>query len=91
METNTLHIPPFFIEVDGCQVQVLEVLDSKLMGSDTAFHVVLTINYKGINSKTYSLDAKGTEDLVNKLKIEITKIKFLDYAHGLETVKRLII
>jgi hypothetical protein len=91
METNTLQIPPFFIEVDGCQVQVLEVLKSELISGDTWYHIVVSINYKGTYSKRYSLDVKDTKDLVNQLKIEITKIKFIDYGYGIDEVKRLIV
>jgi hypothetical protein len=90
METHTLQIPPFFIEVDGCQVQVLEVLKDELISGDIWYHVFISINYKGIWSKRYSLDVKNIEDLVNQLKIEITKIKFTDYAYGIDEARRLI-
>lgn len=90
METNTFHITPFFIEVDGVQVEVLEVLKSQLISGDTWYHVVVCIHYNGIKSRRYSLDVKDIKDLTNKLKIEITKIKFIDYAYGIDEVKRLI-
>jgi hypothetical protein len=90
METNTLQIPPFFIEVDGCQVQVLEVLKDELISGETWYHIFISINYKGIRSKRYSIDVKDIKDLVNQLKSEITKIKFTDYAYGIDEVRRLI-
>ncbi|RLC63536.1 MAG: hypothetical protein DRI48_08365 [Chloroflexi bacterium] len=90
MQTNTFHITPFFIEVDGVQVEILEVLKSQLISGDTWYHVVVSINYNGIKSRRYSLDVKDIKDLTNKLKIEITKIKFIDYAYGIDEVKRLI-
>jgi hypothetical protein len=90
METNTFQLPPFLIEVDGCPVQVLEVLKSELVSGDTWYHVVVSIEYKGVKSKIYSLDVKDIKDLVNQLKIEITKVKFMDYGYGMSEVKRVI-
>jgi hypothetical protein len=90
METNTFHLPPFFIEVDGCPVEVVEVVMNQLVTGETYFRIVLSIIYKGIQSRTYSLVARDTEDLVNKLKIEISKIKFAEYSKGLNEVKRMI-
>jgi uncharacterized membrane protein YcfT len=91
MEPATIQVPPFFIEIDGYPVQVLEVIKSELISGDVWYHVVISIFYKEIKSKRYSLDVKDTKDLINKLKLEITKIKFTDYAYGLDEVKRLII
>jgi len=90
METITFHIPPFFIEVDGCKVEVHEVLKSELISGDVWYHVVVSIEYKGIKSRRYSIDVKDIKDLTNKLKIEITKIKFIDYGYGLEQAKKAI-
>lgn len=90
METSTFNIPPFSIEVDGFQVDVLEVLKTQLISGDTWYHVVVQINYKGIKSRRYTLDVKNEKDLLNKLKIEITKVKFIEYAYGINELKRLI-
>jgi len=90
METNTFHIPPFFIEIDGVPVQVLEVLKFEYVSGDTWYDVIVSINYNGIKSRRYGLYVKDIKDLKNKLKIEITKIKFIDYAYGRDEVKRLI-
>jgi len=90
METNSFHIPPFVIEIDGVPVEIIEVLKSELVSGDTWYHIVVSINYNGIKSRRYSLDVKDIKDLTNKLKIEITKIKFIHYAYGIDEVKRLI-
>jgi len=90
MATETFRLPPFFIEVDGIPVEVLEVLKSELISGDTWYHVVVRIIYNGIKSRRYTLDVKDIKDLTNKLKIEITKIKFIDYAYGIDQVKELI-
>jgi len=90
METTRFQLTPFFIEVDGCRVQIIEVLKSELSPDYIWYHVVVSINYNDIWSRRYSLDVKDMKDLVNKLKIEITKIKMIDYGYGIEEVKRLI-
>lgn len=90
MESNVLHLPPFSIEIDGVEVEVLEVLKTELVSGDTWYHVVVCINYDGIRSRRYSLDVRSMEELVNKLKVEITKIKFIDYAYGRLAVRRWI-
>jgi hypothetical protein len=90
METSQIIIPPFFLEVDGCKVDVVEVRKSELFTGDVWYHVVVSIEYKGIKSKYYTLDVKDTKDLIDKLKIEITKLKFIEYAYGIEYLKRLI-
>jgi len=90
VKTSTLYLPPFYIEVDGCKVQVLEVLKSQLTFGETWYHVVVSIEYNGIKSRRYSISVKDTKDLINKLKTEITKIKFIHYAYGIDEVKRLI-
>jgi len=90
MAAETFRLPPFFIEVDGIPVEVLEVLKSELISGDTWYHVVVRIIYNGIKSRRYTLDVKDIKDLTNKLKIEITKIKFIDYAYGIDQVKELI-
>ena len=90
METNSLLLTPFFIEVDGCEVTIFESLKREMVTGQTWFFVVVSIDYKGIKTRRYTLAVRDTQDLINKLKIEITKIKFMEYAYGLDYVKRLI-
>jgi len=90
METATIQLPPFFLEVDGCHIKVLEVLKTELISGDTWFHVAVTIDYKGVKSRRCTLNVRNTQDLLNKLKVEITKIKFIDYGYGMDEVRRLI-
>lgn len=90
MSTYQFLIPPFFIEVDNVSVQILEARKKKLISGDEFYLVVVSLNYKGIWSKKFTLNVKNMDELVDKLKIEITKIKFIDYAYGIEEVKRII-
>jgi len=90
MESSTFQIPPFFIEVDEIPVTIIEVLKTALISGETWYHVVVQINYKGIKSRRYTLDVKSEQDLINKLKIEITKLKIIEYTYGLPEVRRFI-
>jgi hypothetical protein len=90
METVSLQICPFTISVDNCQVVIYEALKSQLISGDVWYHVVVQINYKGIKSRRYTLDVKNEKDLINKLKVEISKIKIIEYTYGLDEVKRII-
>jgi len=90
METATLQLPPFFLEVDGVPVQVVEVHKREMITGEVWYIVSVRIIYKKIASRTYTLFVKNTRDLVNKLKVEITKLKFIDYGYGMDEVRRLI-
>jgi len=78
------------MEIDGVTVEVLEVLKHQLISGDKYYTVALRIHYKDIVSKIFNLTVKDEEELKNKLKIEITKIKFMEYAYGLKYVKGVI-
>jgi len=90
MEPAKIQLTPFSILVDEVTVRVLEVLKTELDPQYPWYHVVVQINYHGIKSRIYSLDVRNTKDLVKKLKIEVTKIKMLEYMYGREELKRLI-
>ena len=90
METIKFQLTPFSIEVDGYLVDVLEVLKRTRITGETWFFAVVRIRYKDILSRTFTIPVRSEKELINKLKIEITKIKFLEYAYGLEEVKKVI-
>jgi hypothetical protein len=82
----SFQITPFFIDVDGVAVQIIEA-------SKTSFGeyiVSVRIIYKGIHSRVFPLPVQNTDDLMNKLKVEISRVKFIEYMFGIEEVKKLI-
>jgi hypothetical protein len=82
----SFQLTPFFIDVDGVTVQVIEA-------SKTSFGeyiVSVRIIYKGIYSRVFPLPVKNIDDLMNKLKVEISRVKFIEYTFGIEEVKKLI-
>lgn len=78
------------MEVDGVTVQVVEASKQELVSGEVWYIASVKIIYKGIHSKVFPLYVRNTQDLVNKLKVEITKIKFIDHAYGIEEVRRII-
>jgi len=90
MESSTFQLTPFFLEVDGVTVQVVEVSKQQLISGEVWYIVPVKIIYKGIHSRIFPMFVKNITDLKNKLKVEITKVKLIDYSYGLEEVKRLI-
>ena len=90
METSTIQLPPIFLEVDGIPVQLVEVSKQPLITGEVWYIASVRIIYKGIQSKVFPLFVKDTQDLINKLKVEITKLKFTEYAYGIEEVKRFL-
>ncbi|MEM4500561.1 MAG: hypothetical protein QW512_00325 [Thermofilaceae archaeon] len=91
METTRLLIPPFSLSIDGALVDVLEVSKQPLPSGEVWYVVSCSIRYKGVKSKVFPLFVRDEDDLKNKLKIEMTKVKFLELAYGLEELKRIII
>jgi hypothetical protein len=90
METTTIQLLPIFLEVDGVTVQLIEVSEQKLISGEKFYIASVRIIYKGLASRIFPIYAKDTKDLLNKLKVEITKLKFIDYAHGLQEVRSLL-
>jgi len=90
METSTFTITPSFFELEGATVKIIETSQQPLITGETWYIVTVQIIYKGITSRTFPIFAKNTKDLINKLKVEITKIKIIDYSYGTEELKRLI-
>jgi hypothetical protein len=90
METSIIHLTPLFMEVDGVTVQLVESSKHQLPSGEAWYIVSVKIIFKGLQSRVFPLFVRNTQELVNKLKAEITKVKFIYYTYGLEEVKRLI-
>jgi hypothetical protein len=90
METSTIQLPPIYLEVDGVTVQLVEVSKQQLISGEIWYIASVRIIYKGVQSKVFPLFVKDMPDLKNKLKAEITKLKFTEYAYGIEEVRRLL-
>jgi hypothetical protein len=90
VSTERFQLLPVFIEVDGVLVMLIEVSKHESVYGPPHYTVSVKIIYKGIHSRVFSLSVRDEADLRNKLKVEVTKIKYIDYMYGLDEVRRLI-
>jgi len=82
----TIPISPFSIVVDGVEVEIVEV--APVM---SGFYVaVCRVKFEGVVSRNFQLLVRDMEELERKLKVEITKVKYMYYAFGLEELRRRI-
>lgn len=79
-------VPPFQLLVDDTPFEILEVIQHQIGGYSVAVRMV----YKGIQSRVLDVSAKDEKDLLNKLRVELSKIKWIEYIYGLEEVRRTI-
>jgi len=70
--------------------EVLEAIEAPDVPTGKSYLVVVRLAYKGIKSRPFSIPAKDMRDLINKLKIEVSKLKFMELVMGLPEVRRLI-
>ena len=90
MTIERTQLLPIFLEVDGIPVMLVEVSKQTPAFGEPYYIASLKIFYKGIASRVFPLFVQDERDLVNKIKVEITKIKFIEHMYGLEEVRRLI-
>jgi len=84
MERASILLTPFHIQIEDATVTVWEV---RKVPPDQ-YNCAITITYKGITSKRYGLIVKNPKDLHNKLKIELTKLKFINLSLGEEALRQ---
>ena len=90
MSTERFQLLPVFLEVDGVPVMLIEASKQQPLYGPPYYLVSVKVIYKGIHSKVFPLMVRDESDLRNKLKVEITKIKFIEAMYGLEEVRRVI-
>jgi len=86
MEKAPILLTPFQIQIEDATITVWEVL--KL--PPDRYTCTITITYHGIQSKRYPLIVKDQKDLQNKLKIELTKLKFIRLSLGEDALRQIM-
>jgi hypothetical protein len=90
VSTERFQLLPIFLEIDGVPVMLIEASKQEPIYGAPYYVASVKIIYKGVHSKVFPLIVRDENDLRNKLKVEITKIKFIEAIYGLEEVKRVI-
>jgi len=86
MEKAPILLTPFQIKLEDATITIWEVL--KLLPDQ--YNCTVSIEYKGIESKRYGIVVRDQKDLRNKLKIEITKLKFIDLCRGRDVLRQVM-
>jgi len=71
-------VVPFKFILDNATITIYEVTKSELVSGDVWYHVLLSINVNGKESKPFSLDVRNFDELKKKLLIEISKYKLAE-------------
>ncbi|RLE47283.1 MAG: hypothetical protein DRJ18_03440 [Candidatus Methanomethylicota archaeon] len=90
MEKARITLPPFYIDVEGVRALVLEVGKTELSPEEILYTASIQLEYKGMRSRTFFLQARDERDLLDKLRLEVSKLKFIELAYGTEFLRRLI-
>ena len=83
-----VELGPRELEVDGARVTILEVLKTSTPWLGDEYHVVVRIRLGGVTSKPFTIDVRGERELIEKLRVEIAKMKLFKFIHGEEEFRR---
>jgi len=78
-------IPPIFLDVDGAKVTILEITSRKWVDGSTHYIVSCQVEYGSYKSPIFQLDVKSNDELMAKLKVEVSKLKLMSYAGIIKT------
>jgi len=70
-------VPPITAEIDGARVHILEVTEHEWVDKRKHYIVTCFIELGGYRSGVFSLDVTSNEELKEKLRIEIAKMKLM--------------
>ncbi len=77
-------VAPIEVDVDGAKCTILEITSHEWIDGSTRYVVSAYCEYKGLRSKVFQLDVASNKELINKLRIEVAKMKLdtvLGYDH----------
>jgi len=90
VERTSIQLAPLRLSVDDVEVELLEASTQPLVSGEVWYVASVRLTYKGLRSRVFPVFARSLEELMNKLKVEVTKVKALEYSLGLEEVRRII-
>jgi hypothetical protein len=72
-----VQVPPVEIELLDAKVTIIEVHRYETPWTGPMYHVACTVEWGGYRSQVFFVDAKDNEELEQKLKVEIAKMKLM--------------
>ena len=70
-------VPPAVIELDGALVHILEVTEREWIDKTKHYLVTCYVEIGNYRSQVFTLDVTSNEELKEKLRVEIAKMKFM--------------
>lgn len=86
----TVVIPPYKLVIDGVEVIVLEVLSTTLVSGEKYYHVICQLKYKNMLSKRFTIDCRNETEFINKVRLEISRLKLFEAIGGIGFVREVI-
>ena len=79
--SETITLLPISFQLDDFVVTILEVQKLQCVGK-TWFHVTVRLQNRWVKTRQFGLDVKDMEELKDKLRVEISKLKMMRYTLG---------
>jgi hypothetical protein len=68
-------VTPVDIEVDGARCTIVEITSREWIDKRIIYTVSVYCEYAGRRSQIFHLDVTSNEELINKLRVEVAKMK----------------
>jgi len=71
-------VPPLVVELEKCLAYILEVTEYKTIAGKERYLVSCRVKCGDKTSPVFFLDVQSNEELISKLKVEVSKFKLLN-------------
>jgi len=86
----TVTVLPITVEVDGALVHILEILRLRSPSGDGGYVAVCKIEMGGIRTRNFPITFRTQEELREKLRTEVAKIKITRFLYGDDFVRGMV-
>jgi len=81
----TVHAPPLVVDLKNAKAYILEAFKTSL-----SYHFVVVIEYNGVRSRPFTIDARTTRELATKLRVEAAKLRIIRHTLGDEFLREVV-
>jgi hypothetical protein len=80
MSSLNIYLPPITMNVEGCEVYIMNVVKTKNLFNQDRFIISCRVKCRGVLSKQFTLDVSSNEEFMRLIKYEIALFKSIIYA-----------
>jgi len=80
MSSLNIYLPPITMNVEGCEVYIMNVVKTKNLFNQDRFIISCRVKCRDVLSKQFTLDVSSNEEFMRLLKYEIALFKSIIYA-----------